>query len=683
MNSAMTSLAPESASVDSLRAHLPSGFVWGVGTASFRVEGAPDADGRGASVWDRPSDPRRSLGVDHFHRMYSDVRLLARLGVDAYRFSIAWPRILPDGIGPANAAGLDFYDRIVDALLEAGIEPRPTLYHWDLPQALDDVGGGWTRRDTAAAFGRYAAVVVEHLGDRVGHWTTMHAPGEVAMRGHLTGEHPPGRRGLDAAFAAAHHLLLGHGAAVRAIRSARPEALVGLTLGFRPTVPDGDSPFANDRQRVVDEWTNHWFADPIDDLGYPLHTAERLGWKGYDVLPGDLDLIRQPVDFLGVAYLGCQTVGAFDPLPTGTEASRPDHHEGRLTLLLRHLHETYSFPTYEIVECAQGLVDRDRRADGSIDDTHRIDLLASRLHEISDAVRIGVPVESFFTSLFDDVLVDRQIDTGLVEVDRVTLARRPKASAAWFRQLVGDRSADRPNQRRVRATPEAKRPDVFESRDHYLELLRRLDAPVDRALERVGIDPASPDAGDILTTPETFFAFTIAVDELADDPDLAIRIGREGAGRAFEPHYMSFDPPLFGAYMSPTWTLLVERIARYSAQRSPIGVDVSITDEHVTLEYVWPAGTVPSAMVALTDFVYWIEIGRIGTGTDFVPEQLVTTAAPPEGSSLERYFGVPIEVGAHHRLVVSRAVADLALADVDPALWDQARSAIEEQLDQP
>jgi beta-glucosidase len=288
---------------------FPPGFVLGAATAAYQVEGAARADGKGESIWDRFSHaPGRVRGghtgdtaCDHYHRYLDDVALLAELNLDAYRFSVSWPRVMPSGIGPVNRAGLDFYDRLVDALLERGVAPYLTLYHWDLPQALEDAGG-WPVRSTAEAFAEYATVVARHLGDRVAHIATLNEPWVVANLGYRTGLHAPGRTDPAAAVAAAHHLLVAHGLAVQAIRAAAPRAEVGIALNLAPQHPASERLLDLEAASLAHDRLNRWFLDPIAGRGYPEDAVRQCGWRRGEVLDGDMALIASPIDSLDVNY---------------------------------------------------------------------------------------------------------------------------------------------------------------------------------------------------------------------------------------------------------------------------------------------------------------------------------------------------------------------------------------------
>ena len=451
----MTSAAapPASASIDPPAPAFPPEFVWGAATSSFQIEGAADADGKSPSIWDRfctlpgriadGSDGRTAC--DHFHRSREDVELMVDLGLDAYRFSLSWPRIVPDGRGEENPAGLDFYDRLVDQLLDAGITPFPTLYHWDLPQALENAGG-WPERSTVDAFTEYVASVVRRLGDRIDHWTTINEPFVISHLGYLTGEHAPGRRDLRAAIAASHHVLLAHGRALETIRELAPRSEVGITVNFTPVTPVGDSPLASDRQRVIDEWENRWYTDPLSGRGYPDHATERLGWDRAEVLDGDLDLIAAPIDFLGVNYYTRKFVGALD----GEHRNRGDEtamgweiHPPGLGNLLRDLHRSYGFPKLYITENGAAMPDAVRHENGHLQDDDRIAYFHDHLEQTHAALTDGVPIAGYFAwSLLDNFEWAHGYGAkfGLVEVDPTTQDRRPKASAHWYAQVIRTRS---------------------------------------------------------------------------------------------------------------------------------------------------------------------------------------------------------------------------------------------------
>src|SRR5579872_2993112 len=337
---------------------FPADFVWGAATAAYQVEGATHEDGRGESIWDRfcwtpgkvRNDDSGDIACDHYHRYQEDVGLMRWLGLTGYRFSVAWPRILPQGTGRVNDKGLDFYDRLVDELLAAGVEPFATLYHWDLPQVLED-RGGWLDRGTAEAFGRYTEVVVRRLGDRVRHWTTLNEPQVAAWAGYGAGVHAPGRTGDANAVPAGHHLLLAHGRAVEIIRGECPDATVGITLNLTPIYPASEAEPDLAAARLADSRGNRWFLDPVFRGSYPEEAVRQL--RGY--LPErygeDMPVIAAPIDFLGVNYYtrrivraGAETGRPIDVRPEGSTFTTMDweiYPDGLRELLLR-LHREYA-----------------------------------------------------------------------------------------------------------------------------------------------------------------------------------------------------------------------------------------------------------------------------------------------------------------------------------------------------
>jgi beta-glucosidase len=453
------------------RIELPAGFELGVATASYQIEGAVNEGGRGPSIWDTFSHtPGRVAGgetgdvaCDHYHRYAQDVALMRDLGVDSYRFSVAWPRIQPEGRGAANREGLAFYDRLVDALLEQGIAPAATLYHWDLPQALED-GGGWRSRDTAQRFAEYAALVNDHLGDRVQRWITLNEPWCSSFLGYASGRHAPGAQEGEGALAAAHHLLLGHGLAVAALRAdAREGQQVGITLNLQPFTAATDS--AQDiaaRERALLR-ANLLFTDPVLEGRYPELASETYaGLTDFGFLrDGDLATIAAPLDFLGVNYYFPSTVraapyeqenpalrtaddlGTEDVLIPGEELTAmgwPVDAAG-LTRLLEWLRDTYpGLPPIYITEngrACDDVVD----ADGQVDDPDRVRYLDGHLRAVVDAIDAGVDVRGYYCwSLMDNFEWAEGFGKrfGLVHIDYATQQRTPKASFSWFRSLIAD-----------------------------------------------------------------------------------------------------------------------------------------------------------------------------------------------------------------------------------------------------
>ncbi|WP_338693095.1 GH1 family beta-glucosidase [Streptomyces sp. Q6] len=448
---------------------FPPGFVFGAATASYQIEGAANEDGRGPSIWDTYSHtPGRTDGgdtgdvaCDHYHRYPEDVALLRDLGVDSYRFSIAWPRIQPTGQGPAEQKGLDFYSRLVDELLEAGIEPAATLYHWDLPQALEDKGG-WRVRETAERFGEYTAIVAEHLADRVPRWITLNEPWCSAFLGYSVGRHAPGAQEGTGALAAAHHLLVGHGLAMKALRAAGVRE-AGITLNPDWNVAATDS--AADRAAALRADTQHnlvW-TDPLFAGRYPASEEDTWGEliTGQDFRrEGDLELIGQPLDFLGVNYYRPTLVADAphrepDPaLRVATDnryAERPWPDVRRtamgwpvvpetFTELLTDLKARYgdALPPIHITE--NGTAEHDEvSADGAVHDPDRVTYLHDHLTALRAAMDAGVDVRGYYVwSLLDNFewALGYAKRFGIVRVDYDTLERTPKDSFHWYRKLI-------------------------------------------------------------------------------------------------------------------------------------------------------------------------------------------------------------------------------------------------------
>ena len=427
---------------------FPDDFLWGSATSSYQIEGAASVDGRGESIWDRfcarpgaiTDGSSGEVACDHYHRFDEDVALMQRLNLNAYRFSIAWPRIFPQGRGRLNTLGLDFYDRLVDSLLAHGLRPMPTLYHWDLPQALEDQGG-WPVRATAEAFADYAEVVADRLGDRVGNWMTMNEPFVVANHGYLTGEHAPGRSSLRDSLAASHHVLVAHGLAMERLRSVVRDANVGIVLNFTPVTPVGDSPAALDRQQIVNDIENRWYVDPIGGHGYPQYTVDRLAWDRSEVRSGDMELIARPIDTLGVNFYSRKLVGALEgeqPSSGDKTAMGWEIYPSALGDLLRHLHTTHGFARYLITENGAAMPDADR-VDGRVIDHDRLEYIAAHLGQVHQAMEHGVPVEGYFAwSLLDNFEWAHGYGPkfGLIEVDMTTQRRTPKQSALWYAEVA-------------------------------------------------------------------------------------------------------------------------------------------------------------------------------------------------------------------------------------------------------
>lgn len=440
---------------------FPADFVWGASTAAYQIEGAAGLDGRGESVWDRFSaTPGKVRGADtgevacdFYHRYRDDVQLMQDLGLDAFRFSISWPRVLPEGRGTVNAAGLDFYDRLVDALLEHEIEPFATLFHWDTPQALEDAGG-WPARATAEAFVDYAETVVGRLGDRVRFWTTHNEPWVHAWIGYAWGEHAPGRTSEADAVAAAHHLLLSHGWAVDAIRRSAPGALVGISLNLHEAYPHSDTPEDEAAAWQVDGQGNRWFLDPIFRGSYPADLLERNQLVAPFVRDGDHEAIAVPIDFLGVNNYFRFLVGAGadgprflrNPEAEHTEMGWEVYPDGLRKLLVR-VADDYAPPAIYVTENGAAFGDV-RVHDGGVHDPERIAYLNAYIDAMSEAITAGAPVKGYFVwSLLDNFEWAHGYSKrfGLVYVDYPTLERVPKDSFYWYRDLLLSRNrAPRP-----------------------------------------------------------------------------------------------------------------------------------------------------------------------------------------------------------------------------------------------
>jgi beta-glucosidase len=440
---------------------FPEGFIWGAATSAYQIEGAVHADGRGESIWDRfshtPGKTRDGhhgdSACDHYHRFKEDVALMAELGLKAYRFSIAWPRIMPTGRGAINQAGLAFYNRLVDELLAHEITPYVTLFHWDLPVALQDAGG-WPVRATAEAFGEYAGVVAAALGDRVRHWITINEPWCISFLSHQIGEHAPGLQDWPAAIAASHHALLAHGLGAQAIRAAAPLAEVGIALNFTAAVPASASPADRDAARHYDGYFNRWFLDPLAGHGYPADMVADYSAAGYlpegmaCVQPGDMALIAVPSDFCAFNYYTREVLAAGGQpwqyrivrLETPrTEMGWEIYPEGLYNFLLR-LHSHYGAQRIIITENGVSYLEP-LSADGRIHDYARIAFMQRHLAACQRAIAAGVPLEGFFYwSLLDNFEWAHGYHQrfGLVHVDYESQRRIPKDSFAWYRDLIAN-----------------------------------------------------------------------------------------------------------------------------------------------------------------------------------------------------------------------------------------------------
>lgn len=427
---------------------FPDDFVWGAATAAYQIEGAWDEDGKGESIWDRfTHTPDRIVdgstgdaACDHYHRYRQDIALLKALGVKAYRFSIAWPRVLPGGAGAVNARGLDFYDRLVDSLLEAQIDPYVTLYHWDLPQTLQD-RGGWGNRDMVGYFADYTALMAKRLGDRVKNWTTLNEPWVIAFLGHRSGEHAPGLQDEKLALQVAHHLLVAHGAAADALRATLPGARVGIVLNLWPVETMHGTP---EQERLAGRhWQKDacWFLDPLFRAQYPREIWDAYGDKQPLVQPGDMAQIARPLDFWGINYYSRHVVGADGRVP-GSDYTEMEWEVNAPALerMLVRLNREYCLPPTFIAENGAAFADS-YDGSGRVHDPRRTDYLHAHLHAVARAISQGVNMGGYFVwSLMDNFewAWGYTKRFGIVYVDYATQTRILKDSARWYAQTIAE-----------------------------------------------------------------------------------------------------------------------------------------------------------------------------------------------------------------------------------------------------
>jgi len=441
-----------------------SGLTLGVSTSAYQTEGAVDEDGRGVSIWDRfahtpgkvPAGDHGDVACDHYHRWPQDLDIVRDLGVHAYRFSISWPRIFPTGFeSKPNEPGLDFYERMVDGILERGIVPWVTLYHWDLPQPVQDVGG-WAHRTSVSAFERLIDAVTRRLGDRVTHYNTINEPWCAAILGYEAGQHAPGVTDRVQALQAAHHLLLAHGRAVPIVRANSPGARVGMVVNPVQAYAASPSPQDADAVDRFHAWFNQWFIDPLAGRGYPERIVEEERaaghWPGEGdpdwLLPGDLSTISVPCDFLGVNYYSrsIQRGPEEGNLPRVIEEPADDArtdigwevYPDGLYDLVSQLHRDYRFPSLAITECGAAY-DTEPDADGRVRDARRVDYLSTHIQAAERAREDGVPLEAFFVwSLLDNFEWNEGYARrfGIVHVDFDTQQRTLKDSALWLKNRL-------------------------------------------------------------------------------------------------------------------------------------------------------------------------------------------------------------------------------------------------------
>ena len=458
---------------ETLNVAFPGDFTWGVATSSYQIEGGAHADGRGPSIWDTfcatpgaiEDGSSGDVACDHYHRYRDDVRLLGQeLGVRGYRFSVAWPRVIPSGRGAINPAGLDFYDRLVDALLEQGIAPCPTLYHWDLPQPLEDAGG-WPERDTVSAFADYTVAVVARLKDRVTQWITINEAWCAAWLGYAQGDHAPGRKEPGAALAAVHHLLMAHGQATRIIQAEVPAARVGISHLCLHAMPASSSEQDRRAADKLDGFFNRWFLDPLYRGEYPVDVIadhQRAGHLSGDalpfVMPGDMALISTPTSLLGVNYY-TRGVARSDEVAEAENAPRTiaepeaesltdmgwEIYPDGLRAALTRCHRDYHPEQIDVTEngCA---FDTPPDAHGVVDDQGRIGYLRGHLGACRQAIEEGVPLGGYYLwSAFDNFewAFGYAKRFGVIWVDFESGQRIIKNSGRWYASLIANRGVER------------------------------------------------------------------------------------------------------------------------------------------------------------------------------------------------------------------------------------------------
>ena len=440
-----------------LKQQFPKDFYWGAATSSYQIEGAWDEDGKSESIWDRfahtagkvENGDTGDVANDHYHRLDEDLELIASLGLNAYRFSISWPRILPQGRRAVNPRGLDFYERLVDGLLARGVEPFATLYHWDLPQVLQDQGG-WPARDSAYAFAEYADVVTKHLGDRVKFWATINEPWVSAVVGYLHGAHAPGHQNVEEMLAASHHLLLAHGLAVPIIRDNSPDSKVGIVLNLGRFTHASKSYYDRRAAWIADGALNRWMLEPLSGRDYPSDALAYYGKPMKVLHDGDMPIIAEPIDYLGINYymrhvIRNEEVPAAMNLPqeefTGTDITDmgwETHAPGIHDVLVR-THFEYRFPEYYITENGAAYPDLEIK-DGRVNDQDRLRYFQNHIEYCGKAIQAGVPLKGYFAwSLMDNFEWGFGFGKrfGIVHVDFETQQRTLKQSGLWYQKFLG------------------------------------------------------------------------------------------------------------------------------------------------------------------------------------------------------------------------------------------------------
>ena len=434
------------------RADFPTTFVWGVATAAYQIEGAANEGGRGESVWDRfcaksgtiADGSSGLIACDHYHRMPADVALMADMGVENYRFSIAWPRVQPDGEGAWNEEGFAFYDRLLTALEAKGIKAHLTLNHWDLPQALQDKGG-WAARETCTFFVRYAQEVTKRFGHRLASLVTHNEPWVVAILGHQDGIFAPGLKARSVAFQVAHHLLLSHGMAVAAVRKSHPNLQLGIVLNLSPIYPASASAADIAKAKLDDGYIVRWYMDPLFKGTYPQDVWDDLGSDAPVVIDGDMDVIAQPLDFVGVNYYTRNFSSSGNPWDVRANAARVtdmgwEVFPQGLTELLVRLHQDYAPRALLVTENGAAFVDK--LAGGRVVDPDRLEYLREHIAACADAIAQGVPLQGYFAwSLLDNFewASGYAKRFGLVYIDYVTQQRIVKSSGQWYADFLQGR----------------------------------------------------------------------------------------------------------------------------------------------------------------------------------------------------------------------------------------------------
>jgi beta-glucosidase len=434
---------------------FPSNFIWGAATAAYQIEGAWDADGKGPSIWDHFShipgkvtnNDTGDVACDHYHRFPEDIAIMRQLGLKAYRFSVSWPRILPQGIGRVNLAGLDFYDQLVDSLLAANIQPFITLHHWDYPQALYEKGG-WLNRENLPAFADFAALMVKRLGDRITKWATFNEPGVIAWDGFVSGEHAPGIKGdIAKARQVSHNLMVAHGLAVQAIRGVNPDLEVGIVLSQWGVDPASDDPA--DIAAAEHAWNvfDTTFLHPIFKGYYHPAWLDAIEGFALDIHSGDLALIAQKLDFLGINSYSrsviSATEGRLDHIPgseytdMGWEVCAPAFRR-----MLVKIHTDYDLPPIYITENGAAYQD-EISPDGKVHDPRRLDYLRQHFIQARLAMQDGVDIRGYFVwSLLDNFEWGHGYTKrfGIVRVDYDTLQRTIKDSGKWYSRVIASNS---------------------------------------------------------------------------------------------------------------------------------------------------------------------------------------------------------------------------------------------------